>query len=231
MLSKLVRWEGVCKMYTARLRAIILGFVLVCALVSATAVYAADLFAPDWRGLPGTTFQSWDFTNSGDLMRPEVATNPYGQPLALPTGPWVPGAPGHFGWIRGEAGPAGMSFLIPNNPVANPEKIIRLQVTALPDVPSQTPILFGVTTPNAAVMTGNAVPLDNGWWLGVAEFHIVPNPASETVSFGCLNCGAWIDQVIIDTYCVPADPQVPEWPALALAAPALLGMLRLRRRR
>src|SRR4051812_10512653 len=93
-------------------------------LVAGSTAHAHDVFAPCWRGQPGTTFQDWDFRTGANPASPDLITNSYGSSSAIV----APGAfsDGYFSniqnstnvgfWDLGQSGNIQVS--IPNRPGA-----------------------------------------------------------------------------------------------------------------
>ena len=100
-------------------------------LVSGTTAFAEDLSPPEWRGEDGTTWQVWEFSNPDrDLVPPDGGENPYGDPLLQVDAliDWIPDDQGRLGiWALGE-----LNLYLPNNPVPNDEKLMRIQLTWKP---------------------------------------------------------------------------------------------------
>jgi hypothetical protein len=167
-----------------------------------------DLAPPSYRGQAGSTMQAWDFSTPGQGAPPsvyypvpdEANANPYGDAQA-----WVIGSSATYTppglWYGFEL----MRFAVPNRD-APPEgtwKDLRLQVT-----------YGGVAGPPAVtvyhgrdpfVKEGEYVlPLGDFRYLLVQDWAMEPNPLQEFVEIrNSPQSGMTIDQVVIDTRCVP----------------------------
>jgi hypothetical protein len=167
-------------------------------------------------GMDGmTTFQQWSFSQ-WDLgpVQPDAGwDNKYGtdelpSPYMVVTGGnyQFKSISGHTGiWALGE-----LDFLIPNYPVAQPEKDIRIEITwkgaeltFLPDTP-----LVGVVgfyndeeiIPSVQILQDAPVPGTDGWKTSVFNISIWPNPANEWIA---VKGDIYVDRVTIDTICIP----------------------------
>ena len=178
----------------------------------ASSAFADDLVPPLWRGSSGSTFQEWEFLTDTTYAFPVQASNPYGTPFALINDHQYIGVdpvpdPDRVG-IFSLSGV--MAFYVPNN--VNPyDKYVQVQVTWRVTNPPINP--FGQPTPVVGLAddVGNAYDLDlvstlalaSGWSLSVYQGTIDKNPPFEIVGLaGDID----VDQVVIDTLCVP-EPQ------------------------
>lgn len=183
---------------------------------SATAQFAFDL-APDWRGLPGTTLQMWDFVEPVGPQVPvmsEQGLNPNG-PATLfyypgLTSGWVPDFEGRLGVLPLSGS---IQIDIPNFPEPNPYKDIIIQLVWAAETPRGIPFideLFSTevatlleTTPLGADVlppTPASGPTPIQWHYSKYKIHIEPNPASEQV---WIQGSILVDSIIIDTICAP----------------------------
>lgn len=192
---------------------------------------ADDLVPPPWqRGMPNSTYQEWDFPD-GQLQPANPGyINPNGVPIQIPggtTGPtaWQPTFAGRTGvWCIGPNGE--LVFMIPNNPVPENEKHIWAQITwfVAPGDPSVTVVPFG--PPAGQARTVGTIDLAEGWHHSTFEFILPEQP--EVEFFHIVNhlpdTNVYIDQVVIDTLCVPE-------PASMAAVALGLGALIRRRRK
>ena len=124
---------------------------------------ADDTFPPCWRGVPGTTFQEWEFTTAANPASPVALNNPYGAPSAA-----ITVAPGGGGWINTlnppfgatrsgfwDLGPSGnIALTIPNGgPLAGSWKFLHVQVTQYRDgiYSANATVVFQGKTTNTSV--------------------------------------------------------------------------------
>ena len=186
------------------------------------------------RGDPGSTWQHWDFCTPNEID-PCYGQNNYGRPRFLPfqdpvTWQWFSDVPGpmHAPVTAWQAlyENIPMSFEIPNQPVPNDIKYVFVQVTS-----TLAPITVNVmgAGPGASYRTGT---WDTGlpptqhpneeWYTYTHGLTIEPNPEIEYVDI-YFPAGAYVEQVVIDTICIP-EPAT-------LALLAVGGMMALARRR
>lgn len=200
-------------------------------LLCAAPTLADDLTPPSWRGGPGTTVQHWDFSAGGVGGAPDAGPllNPYGTPLFTPiaASTWFASSNGRND-VWDISGGGLLSFRVPNTGVTTHQKNLWLQVTFF-SVAALPPPAFTVTSPSGVfTLTSSTVtPLANGWYHQLTEWNTAPCPPFETVQITPGQVGAitLIDQVVIDTQCIPI-------PAPTAAAPlALAGLIAVRRRR
>ena len=190
-------------------------------LVFAAPASAHDLRGPDWRGLhPGyMTYQEWSFDDSDDPALPEVIINPFGTAGAdITLGAfgegWFESLSGYgsqtgFWDIGGEGGQIVLD--IDNGPERNPWKEIWVQVTYWKDI-QQAPT---VAVPGGYYVGGEKevlvehVATGGDWLLDVWVFRIEPNPEHEQIVISSdPDWGSLIDQVVVDTWCVPEPATV-----------------------
>jgi hypothetical protein len=192
---------------------------------------ADDLKPPSWRGQAGSTVQHWGFAAGSGGGAPDALplNNPYGTPnlMVIPGGAtWHPVTP--FGlpprpdvWML--VNPALMLFDVPNEFNNFEQKLIRVQVTFLDVIPE---VDVG-PSPNGlpqftVVQTGfSTTPLSDGWTHGVWDFALNICPGAEIISVAApQGATCFVDQVVIDTICVPGPSGL-----------AMMGVVMLGRRR
>ena len=217
-------------------RYLLLSLVAGLVALAATSVSADDLNPPPWMGLEGTTAQWWEFYNAPSspwAIYPEAVSNMYGDPCA-----WVPSAPPGSYWMNSYEGPGGpeqgvwkldtggMYFEIPNTEIEDRDsfKDVWIQVTYdaggdYANVLSLVP--FGV----AERLDDLHQVLDSGFFYDVWQIHLEPNPVHERIWIGPKECSLYLDEVVIDTICIPEPATVG---LLCIGAVALV---RRRRRR
>jgi hypothetical protein len=177
-----------------------LGLFLMLGLFLAGAVWADDLTPPPWdRYGPSTTYQKWEFSDPANPLAPTEFYNPYGDPfLSVFQYSWFDEYAGRTGVVEGLA----YYFWIPNNPDPNMYKDIWLQYVFHMD--------GGI--PQIDVQPGDWEVLDsslmndmgNGWYYDRWYIRLYPNPPYEGIWLVGQACADVImDQVVIDTICVP----------------------------
>jgi len=188
-----------------------------------------DVQPAPWRGLPGTTSQFWLFNSPNPIGSPIQPDGSLGQPwlpsthiTVQPLGDWIQSDPvsGRFGiWpLSGR-----MNVTVDNYPQPNPVKYMWVQVVWQPQagLPNTGPILSGFD-PAGTEPVAIPATLPNGWYETTFEWQIYPNPPDE---FFVIGGNINVDQVIIDTYCVPEPSSV----LLTALGGGLLLVLRRRR--
>ena len=186
---------------------------------AASAGFADDLNPPPWRQSEATTYQRWDFSTPDNMPVPDSVYNPYGTPaLRVKTDyQWSDGV-----WpLSGE-----IDVYIPNYPPERPEKWIWLQLTWKPEDLCPDPFLpdepiVGVVPFDSMEMSKTQLNLDDGWKHTTFKINLYPNPSEEWIS---IKGDIKVDQVVIDTRCIPE----PATLAL-LGAGALMVVARRRR--
>lgn len=192
-------------------------------LAATGAAQADDVRPPDWRGDPNSTVQEWDFLTDTNPLAPDgpLYDNAFGEPPSA-------GLDGSgMAWIDGSwAGVENIICEIPNNPDPNKEKWIRVQVTYSPD--EVIPYLSQFTAPDSVsasvggdVFEGQLIEtIDLGKTSGYPSYYqlyldvwdiVIPyNPPVEVVlvhfpqtGTGFGDMGGYVDQLVIDTICVP----------------------------
>jgi hypothetical protein len=200
----------------------------------AAAVLADDLNPPLWRGMPGTTFQQWEFSVDDRTPDPDLVVNPYGDPqMTVSPTKWPDNETG-WEWAPMFAGRQGVYSLsgnihvtIPNQDMQNPEKHIRFQMTWFfqeefnwGEKPEYRPY---VTSPlGGGDIYFNLMEEDivgNGWHHTTFDVVIYPNPPFETIT---LSGAYYVDEVVIDTIC-------PEPSTIVLTLMGLIGLAIMRR--
>lgn len=196
----------------------------------------AQASAPDWRGQAGTTYQRWLFDSDANPAAPNYVTNPYGPVCAAVTVGdfgvgWIDSIPG-FGtrtgyWDLGSVG--NISVNLPNRPLQREFKEMWVRVTYFEDI-TQAPVI-SVNAVGEVSLIGESTEIvesvgTGGRWIAsLTKWRIVPNPACEQVVITSDMFGSIIDEVEIDTLCIPE----PSSFAALLAGIPFLGLVRRRK--
>lgn len=174
------------------------------------AALADDLYTPDWRGEPTATYQHWSFDAQWpdyDYIVPETYTNPYGEPYINAT-QWE-------AWYDVYEGRQGVAYVdyydyfemyIPNHDMDWPDKFIYLQVTYHPSGLTPEPDVYLPSGDQETVTLQDHQVLADGWIWDLWYIHIWPNPDLEEIDFyggPSGDPGLYIDQIVIDTICIP----------------------------
>lgn len=196
---------------------------LLCGL--APVAMADDLNPPPWRGTLGSTFQHWGF-NQPAVGAPQAPDSGFLQNPGLGQMPLF--FPGNSQWLTGWEGRNGVICLTPGVPIRfvipNPAgpppmtKEIWVQMTWWSGLPnSQVVLPTGAHIDPGTVVTN---PLGGGWNHTTATWNLDFCPPEEDVVITNLTtANVYLDQVVIDTRCVP---EPASFAALGLGAAALL---------
>jgi hypothetical protein len=181
---------------------------------------ADDLFPPAWRGQPGSTWAEWDYLTPNPNPLPDAGFNPFGVP-ATRVYPgvgqvWWPELNGRIGvWpLSGE-----IWVDIPNQQLPNPYKDIYIQLTWEAQAPGNRPFVLTTAPQQVNGALVQEIPVGGAWMHSIYTIRLEPNPAWEQI---LITGGVDVDQVVIDTICVP------EPASLGLLTLAGLAMLRRR---
>jgi len=182
--------------------------------------------------------QIWEFSTDANPAAPDVDENPFGTAVATLYGLfdfplrdtwWIDEDFGHLGvWNVGGA----MGLEIPNHPELQPLKLIRLQMTydSGPSSPEIEPWIEVVASDGATVTDCQLVQmiaLDDIYTHAVYDFTLAPNPHEEIIYIQPRYCQIYIDEIVVDTICVPEPSSV----LLLAVGAAGIAVLILRRRR
>lgn len=149
--------------------------VAVVLLAAAPLALAEDLRPPEYRGLPGSTCQEWDFMTAGDPAFPGYYPEPDGT-SGITNNPYGTAMAGVIGFERlyqeglGPPGSSGgswfdfnhMEFIVPNRPdmPADSWKDVRVQVTYYAPDGGGPPLIDVEGAQQAPV--GDVIDLDDG---------------------------------------------------------------------
>ena len=179
-------------------------------------------------------------------------------PATASSAQYVPSALNHY-FIQNVTGSDQLFFYMDNFDTPNPEKLVRFNITFLGDAVTDfsTYNLFDfnlwLTDPTASAgpdetFDGSVAAVwDHGeessglhWYTVAYDFTIRPNPNEEWFSLAILGnvsdvtggalAGLYIDDVVIDTRCVPVTSEVPIPGAIWLLGSGLLGLIGYRKK-
>lgn len=196
-----------------------------CMLFVSSIALAEDLNPPEWWGWHGTTWQGWEF----DTPDPGPMSPDWGEYLPSTYLIVTPG-PG-MGWLEydrpyqyaydpenPDGGVVGLGVwelsgsidaIVDNWPEPNPEKCIWIQITWRPQDVGEFPIIYlsdplgGQIGPVTEPI--NVIPLGPDWIHSTYEIVLGYNPPDEFIHIeGTIN----VDELVIDTWCVPEPATV-----------------------
>ena len=211
-------WEGFGEMKMKNKS--ILALVVVLVSISTVSATIVNDNAPSWRGNDNTTSQAWEFADSSPLVMPEMGApwnNPYdsgalaiimhnGGPVApdntntfwMDEHPQYGWDPVHYGVWRIYATDC-LRLEIPNDPTERERKEVYIQLTYSA---SNHPI-FSTTPGFSNIELISDVPLDSNYDILTLLITIEPNPDFEVIELRPNDCTMYIDQIIVDTICIP----------------------------
>jgi hypothetical protein len=192
-------------------------YALVVVICMSTSVFGAlDLFPAPWRGDSNTTYQAWTFDNGNNPADLEAGwDNLYDTPSAafrdtggalIPDGDnntwWMEehpqiGLDKHYGVWR-TYGTDYLELVIPNDPVERTTKEVYIQITY-----SASALPLFKTTPGFADLVGEVHQLDSDYNVLTLLITIEPNPDLEIIEIRPNDCTMYIDEIVIDTRCIP----------------------------
>jgi hypothetical protein len=173
--------------------------------------FASDFNPPEWRGLPGSTYQKWTFSAFDLSPIADDSNNPYGTPVVTHTinGMWYDQFMDHQGVWNSHA----INFLVPNNTEATNDTTYRVQIiwnTATFLVIDMSVFIrdsLGTVPPVQADLIDRYS--SSGWSsmtfeVTAAPFDSPPVVYYETRSYGGSQlASADVDEVIIDAIIIP----------------------------
>ena len=195
-----------------------IAFLIVTVVVSTASATIVNDTGPSWRGDDNTTYQAWGFDNDNNPADLDIDLNPYGDPTAEvigvdpPYGPpdfvapntyWKDTDNGHQGLWR-IYGDSSLRLYLPNNPVTNDYKEIWLQLTYYASGETGAMPEFFVFPENAALNLISKIQVDEHYYYhAIWQIIIEPNPDEEWVTLQPRDCTLYIDEVVVDTICIP----------------------------
>jgi len=208
--------------------------VVVCVAVAAPAL-ADDYLPPEWRGMPNTTLQKWEFYND---MTIDVLPEPgWGNPLPSTMIKLIEPDPAHPFWIPEDdaswfgSGRVGiwplsgwMDVMVDNFPDPNDWKVMWIQLTWHESISGARPQIEGIMPAfhSKEIVFETVPPLCSDWIVTVWEVWIMDNPPDELFH---ISGDVLVDELVVDTWCMP------EPATLGLLSLGGLAMAARRRRR
>lgn len=180
---------------------VLLGTVLVL-----NPVWADDYNPPPWRGENNTTTQIWEFPTDTNPSDPDSYVNPNGTANLTVTGDfpftaWLADDKGHQGVWKFE------DFIkidIANYVIQNPYKEIWIQLTFAADGGAGlSPLINTVPTLTGVPTLIDKQQVDSYYWRATYSLIIEPNPDFESIYIQPRDCTMYLDELVIDTICVP----------------------------
>ena len=183
-----------------------------CLLFSFGSLWAEDLTDPPWtRGSEGTTYQQWEFGDASLNPPPDYASDPYplepGPAMTIPDD-WPDAAylPSHLDmagvWmLESKDSPLGeIRVTIQNYDEENPFKYIWMQITYAAEEAAPPLVL---TNPGwTQMVVSDPTPMGDHWYV-TYDITLEPNPPSEIILIQPNACTTYIDEIVIDTICIP----------------------------
>lgn len=194
-------------------------FAVVTVLILSTVSFATliDDYAPEWRGNEGSTMQAWSFSDGSNPATLDINGNPYGEPVLTLADSSLYlqsyfGADGVWRVLSDQ----GINISIPNTDITGPGtwKEIILQIvyvdpgSQIDPVSNEYPPLPIITDPGyTSLIRTSSVAVGNYLY---DTYHIVisPNPTSEEIDILSIECAMYVDQIIVDTICLPEPATV-----------------------
>ncbi|MFH1748671.1 MAG: PEP-CTERM sorting domain-containing protein [Planctomycetota bacterium] len=220
--------------------------VAICLLVVGAAALADDVFPPDWRGNYGTMTAGWGFWG-GEGLGPRVLLQSEAQLIQANPGGFADPFPA-WAYINSqvyvhdqlgnrqsvlEINDGGtLAFRLSNYDQDNPQKHLKLQITFRQSMGAPMTFDVGAWTgdpgdppwnyPNTvAAVVDESFDHGDGWQTNSYHIWFEPNPLYEGFGINFTAYPAFVDQVVIDTWCIP-EPATLSLVVLAIGGSALL---------
>jgi hypothetical protein len=199
--------------------------------------------APSWRYDTGTTYAAWGFGTSSKDVFPDASYNPYNEDGIGDNdgllGALINPASSDPRWKASLSGASGVWALsgdiyatIPNSPATGEgtSKIVLVQLVwkaeagfniAVPVIDMKDEYCQSATTVGATIEMVDSYTLSNGWTYSAYQINWPTNPTLEEIH---ISGNVYVDELIIDTKCVP------EPATLAIMGLGVAAMLRLRKK-
>ncbi len=171
---------------------------------------ADDILPPSWRGQPRSTMQLWEFSNGADPAAPDQVSNPYGMPiLNLTSWAWHDWFWARQGIVSVGAGGC-LPIELPNYPRAGRDKYLWVQITYWSwRQPHHWEVMWDTghwQSPTPPLIERRVH--SDGWVTDVHWITIPENPPAERLEMWFGPNGTYVDQVVVDTLCIPFQPDV-----------------------
>ncbi len=182
-----------------------------------------------FRGEERTTLQVWTFGTDDNGGAPDISVNLNGEAKIsnLAAFDWVPEQLGHQGIrVIDNHAASGMVIHVDNFDLPNPSKKIWVQIvfnTGWPPSIKVLPNAGGANPEQRMTLVGVPESVDDWYMKATYELTLDKNPNHEIFRIIPVNWEAWIDEIIIETQCVP-EP-------MTLTLLGMGGLLLLRKRR
>lgn len=200
------------------MKKILLIFAALVAVLAVSTAWADDLNPPGWRGDDRTLHVEWSFGENNPNPMPDVLETTLTDPIATCA---VAGEQPFTNYESEYLGRQGVykyedyiRIELSNFPDEFDYKLIWLQITYTEDEP------YIITDPAATSRElEQLLDLGDGWFHATYSIIIEPNPPSEVIFISPIPCAQFVDQIVIDTICIPEPVTVC---LLGLGALALL---------
>jgi hypothetical protein len=200
----------------------LLVFAALVAVLMVSTAGAEDLNPPVWRGDDLTTYQRWEFGDASLSPPPDYASDPYPLESPVMTIPDTWPNTAHMasyldmGGVWRLESPDDIWITIQNYDNENPLKYIWMQITFAAEGGTAPLVL---TNPGyTGIVVSDPVLMGEHWYV-TYDITLEPNPPSEVIVIQPDACTTYIDEIVIDTICVPEPVTVC---FLGLGALALL---------
>jgi hypothetical protein len=169
--------------------------------------WAEDLNPPQWRGQENTTYQQWEFGDASLNPTPDYASDPYplGAPVVAIPDDW-PDTAHQASYLdmegvwRLESPEGQIQVTIQNFPDDNLFKYIWMQITYAAEEGAPPVVL---TNPGWTQMIVSDPVLMGDHYYVTYDITLEPNPPSEVIVIQPDACTTYIDEIVIDTICIP----------------------------
>jgi hypothetical protein len=177
-------------------------------------IIASDFSSPEWRNLPGSTYQKWTFSANKIYYTADSYSNPYGMPSAanIIDGRWFTQIENQQGVLEAKS----IDFYVPADVTKSDTKyrvemIWDVQATSLPNL--HLYVGDGSDTMSfieADIIKSSLIPNSSRWRYTIFEITI-PTPTSTPVVYfeaefthiPNKSIPIYVDEVIIDTMPIP----------------------------